>query len=113
MTAVAAGSGDCVVLDGLGVVHAWGADGEQQVSEADGFSSVIQITAAGSNIGLVYLDAIVDCFGDFDGDGEVGGADLTRLLADWGGGSGTTDLNEDGIVGGADLTILIAGWGDC
>jgi hypothetical protein len=46
---------------------------------------------------------------DFDCDGSVGPADLTFLLAAWGGGK--ADLNGDGLTGSADLTILLAAWG--
>jgi hypothetical protein len=55
----------------------------------------------------------VDCPTDLNGDGEIGGADLTILLASFG--SSCTgcdaDLNGDGEVGGADLTILLANFG--
>jgi hypothetical protein len=39
----------------------------------------------------------------------VNGADLSILLAAWGGG-GIADLNGDGVVDGADLAILLADW---
>jgi len=47
--------------------------------------------------------------GDLDGDGDVDGADLGLLVADWGG-FGPADLDCDGIVGGGDLGLLIAAW---
>ncbi len=47
---------------------------------------------------------------DINADGQVDGADLGLLLANWGG-SGTGDLNGDGIVDGADLGLLLADWG--
>ena len=55
------------------------------------------------------------CPGDLDGDGEVGGADLTQLLAEWGcsGEACLPDLNGDGTVGGPDLTIILSAWGGC
>ena len=46
---------------------------------------------------------------DLNGDGVVGSADLTILLAAWGT-SGPGDLNGDGVVGSADLTILLSAW---
>jgi hypothetical protein len=55
--------------------------------------------------------APVPCVGDFDGDGDVGGADLAILLGGWG--SGTGDLDGDGTTGGADLAILLGAWGSC
>jgi hypothetical protein len=54
------------------------------------------------------------CPGDFDGNGQVDGADLTVLLSDWGGCPGcTSDLDGNGTVNGADLTILLSNWGTC
>lgn len=47
--------------------------------------------------------------GDLDGDGLVGGADLSILIQSWGGG-GASDLNGDGVVDGNDLTILLVLW---
>ena len=55
-------------------------------------------------------DGAVGCArADLNGDGVVNSADLTILLAAWGG-SGVGDLNNDGIINGADLTILLAAW---
>ncbi|MCA9290373.1 MAG: hypothetical protein KDA25_04540, partial [Phycisphaerales bacterium] len=48
---------------------------------------------------------------DLDGDGQVGPADLSQLLAAWGQCSGSccpADLNEDGFVNSADLAALLA-----
>lgn len=45
-------------------------------------------------------------------DGNIDGADLALLLANWGG-AGAGDLNCDGIVGGADLAIMLGVWGAC
>ena len=52
------------------------------------------------------------CPADLDGDGWVGGPDLTMLLGNWTG-TGTGDLNGDGLVGGGDLAALLAAWGPC
>ena len=55
---------------------------------------------------------IINADGDVDrvdGDGVVGGADLTILLGEWGS-CCVGDLNGDGIVDGADLTILLSCW---
>lgn len=46
---------------------------------------------------------------DLNCDGSVNGADLTMLLANWGG-TGIGDLNSSGGVDGADLSILLANW---
>lgn len=57
------------------------------------------------------------CVADFDRDGEVGFADLTRLLNTWGECSTTTscvaDLNTDDRIGFADLSTLLSRWGPC
>ena len=51
------------------------------------------------------------CLADFNGDGEVNGADLAAVLGGWGGNS--ADLNEDGLADGADLAMVLASWGSC
>ncbi len=51
--------------------------------------------------------------GDIDGNGQVDGADLGALLAQWGNRDRATDLNADGTVNGSDLGILLANWGAC
>ena len=52
---------------------------------------------------------------DADGDGQVGGEDLARLLAVWG--ACAEDCPEDfdgnGVVEGSDLSIILAYWGIC
>ena len=54
-----------------------------------------------------------NCTGDFDGDGEVGGADLATLLSKWDSNDTETDLDGNGIVEGADLAIILGKWGLC
>jgi hypothetical protein len=49
--------------------------------------------------------------GDFNGDGQVDGADLAFLLAQWGAENSVADLNLDGQVDGADLAMLLSVWG--
>lgn len=53
------------------------------------------------------------CPGDLNGDGEVDGADLGLLLADWDEVSGPANINGIGAVDGADLGILLSNWGPC
>ena len=62
---------------------------------------------------LSVLPGEVGCPGDpdLDGDGEVGGADLTLLLVNWGGESPAADLDCDGVVGGGDLSLMLSFWG--
>ncbi|MCH2161248.1 MAG: trypsin-like peptidase domain-containing protein [Phycisphaerales bacterium] len=57
------------------------------------------------------------CFGDLDGDGQVGGGDLGLILAMWGqctaGQPCSGDLNGDGQVNGGDLGLLLGLWQSC
>ena len=49
--------------------------------------------------------------GDFNGDGDVNGADLGLLLGAWGPCPGCPeDLNGDGVVSGADIGLLLVAW---
>ncbi|MFG0274089.1 MAG: hypothetical protein ACF8QF_03420, partial [Phycisphaerales bacterium] len=48
--------------------------------------------------------------GDVSGDGAVDGADLGRLLGDWGTDNPLSDINGDGRVDGADLGLLLGAW---
>lgn len=51
-----------------------------------------------------------NCPADLDGDGTVGGLDLSALLAAWGQGS-NGDVDGDNDTDGGDLTALLAAWG--
>ena len=53
------------------------------------------------------------CVGDYNDDGEIGGADLSTLLGSWGTEDAELDLSGDGTIGGADLSILLGSWGLC
>lgn len=54
------------------------------------------------------------CPTDLDGDGVVGGADLSAMLVQWGACKGCeADVDADGSVGASDLSILLATWGSC
>jgi len=53
------------------------------------------------------------CFGDLDGDGEIGSGDLGQILAAWGMSGGAADLDGSGTVGSGDLGVVLAGWGPC
>lgn len=48
--------------------------------------------------------------GDLNGDCQVDGADLGRLLGAWGQPDPVVDLDGDGTVSGADLGILLGNW---
>ncbi|MEE2681291.1 MAG: hypothetical protein VX641_02855 [Planctomycetota bacterium] len=67
---------------------------------------------AGEDATTCPEDCAVECPEDLNGDGSIGGPDLTILLAAWNNtGDDPSDLNGDGTVGGPDLTILLAAWG--
>ena len=53
-----------------------------------------------------------DCPADFNGDGVVGGPDLSVMLSGWGS-DGVADLDGDGTVAGEDLARLLSSWGIC
>ena len=56
------------------------------------------------------------CTGDFNGDGDVNGADFGGMLAAWGPCTESPciyDLSEDGVVSGADVGLLLSVWGPC
>lgn len=53
------------------------------------------------------------CVADIDGDGSVGGSDLSTLLSAWGASGGAADLNDDRSVDGFDLSELLSKWGPC
>ena len=52
------------------------------------------------------------CRADFNGDGDVGGVDLTFILTSWGA-TPAGDLNGDGVTDATDLAFLLSGWGSC
>lgn len=68
---------------------------------------------------FVYTDGTAgggqpDCPGDFNGDGQVDGADFGFILAAWGTCGGCPeDLNGDGEVNGADVGLVLSVWGAC
>ena len=57
------------------------------------------------------------CIGDVNGDTQVNGEDLGRMLAAWGacpkGEPCYADFDGDGFVSGADLGLMLGYWGGC
>ena len=53
------------------------------------------------------------CPGDFNGNGEVEGADFGLLLVAWDTAEAVYDLNDDGTVDGGDIGIFLSFWGPC
>lgn len=108
--------------------HAWGENiGWTNWRDANGGSqgAIIGLRFAqgfvwGENVGWINLDSAdlgkhvaLGCPADFNNDGQVNGADLATLLANWLAPGGLPDLNGDGTVNGADLANLLANWGPC
>jgi len=62
--------------------------------------------------GVAAAAVSAPCPPDLDGDGAIGGSDLSVLLAGWGL-PGPADLDGDGAVGGVDLAIVLSSWGPC
>ncbi len=56
---------------------------------------------------------IIDCIGDFNGNGSVDSGDLSILIGSWGSFDPSLDLAGDGPVGSSDLALLIGNWGPC
>lgn len=93
--------------------HGWGPDDESFLMDT------VHLTTAGQRL---LADALVDALhslgrveGDLDGDGAVGPADLSAMLAAWGTSGGAAcdsraDLDGDGVVAAADLVRLLAAW---
>ncbi len=55
-------------------------------------------------------EGCIESNGDLNRDGSVNAADLSQLLAGWGGARGEGDLDCDGAVGASDLAQLLAAW---
>ena len=69
------------------------------------------------NVGMdnisITTEPVKTCFGDTDGDGEVGILDFLGLLAAWGTDDPDYDIVPDGNVGIEDFLALLAAWGPC
>ena len=84
--------------------------------DEDGISDACEL-ATGTQVDLNWNGIPDDCDGpscpaDLDGDGVIGGTDLSIVLASWGT-SGSGDLNGDGTTDGIDLAQILANWGVC
>jgi hypothetical protein len=96
---------------------------ETEVRILPQFDTIIEnktVVYGGNVPGLSVLGTITDAvivgaplLGDFDGDGQVGSADMASLLGNWGVSSfnkNPYDLDGDGVVGAGDLAILVSNW---
>jgi hypothetical protein len=82
------------------------------IGDLDGAMSldVAAVASDDDSLTVALTACVVAVPGDLDGDGMVGGSDLTILLAGWGQ-PGPSDLDGDGNTSASDLTILLANWG--
>ena len=83
----------------------------------EGFEYLVRLGSPNDEEGDATI--LVECAGsgdpcpeDITGDGEIDGADLGVMLAQFGG-PGSADFNNDGVVDGGDLGQLLAKWGPC
>lgn len=82
--------------------------------------TLIEIGATGVAVGnsaglagLAFGPSAQQCAADIDGDGDVGGTDLSALLSAWGTSTASADIDGNGMVNATDLTLLLAAWGAC
>jgi hypothetical protein len=114
--ALAGGDFDCdwQTIDGGGITFATG--GSYELGGTIGQPDAgVTLTGGGYDLtgGFWSIGASGSaCQGDLDGSGEVDGADLGLLLANWDE-AGLGDLDGSGVVDGADLGLLLAAWGPC
>lgn len=84
-------------------------DDSQKIEPGDCGCGVPDTDADGNGIS----DCLETCTGDFNGDQQVGGADLTLLFEQWGASGGFADLDGNDLVNGGDLAELLTSWGEC
>ena len=77
------------------------------------FENIWDIEEGESYPYLRLESAPISCFGDLDGDGEVGINDFLILLANWGTSGPEGDIDGDGTVGINDFLALLGNWGPC
>lgn len=98
----------CVQSVGIDDVHAW-----VLAVNGDVYGSHVATTAElGAPGAFISVSCTPGCAADLDGNGSVGGEDVTIVLGAWGG-AGVGDANGDGVIDGADLTAILGAWGGC
>lgn len=104
---------DYLVRQGVDLV------GWQVIGEVGGISDngrfVVGSGIFDNQVRAFLVDRFGPCRADVNDDDRVDGADLGRLLIDWGQTSPATvsDLDESGSVDGADLGEMLSNWGRC
>ena len=106
---------DWWTVDGGGEMWTTGADFELSGTIAQPDASNVMTGADFELTGGFWAGVKEFCFGDLDGDGEIGLSDLAQLLGNYGTTSGAVyedgDLDADGDVDLADLAALLAVYG--
>lgn len=75
---------------------------------------LVRVASVPRGVGEVVATFVAQpaCPADITGDGDVGAADLSLLLARWGQ-AGASDIDGDGDTSAADLSLLLEAWGLC
>ena len=63
--------------------------------------------------GTIYVDSVIACSSDIDGDGMVGVTDLLTVIDAWGQSESDADVNDDGDVNVSDVLQIVSDWGSC
>ncbi|MCP3906005.1 MAG: hypothetical protein GY715_20470, partial [Planctomycetes bacterium] len=98
-----------------------GSLGTLQIDDLSGVVAITDITCGGRcqfdfMIGAVAGPPVIcSCSADLNGDGDVGFADMLRIITAWGpcGAPCPEDLNGNGSVDFADILVVIGAWGSC
>jgi len=108
---------DWYTLDGGGAMATAGGDFELSGTIGQPDAGEVMIGGDFELVGGFWVGAAEStfCFGDLDGDNEIGLSDLAQLLANYGETEGAVyedgDLDEDGDVDLSDLAALLAVYG--
>ncbi len=63
--------------------------------------------------GTIYVDGIIACDSDIDGDGMVNVTDLLAVIDACGQSESDADVNDDGNVNVSDVLQIVSDWGIC
>ena len=120
-------SSPCIDIGNNSVVPAdvLDVDGDEDVSEklpdlggndrvVDGDSDKMATVIVDMGAYEFQAGAQSSCFGDIDGSGDVGFADILRVVSGWGPCAGCPeDLDGSGAVGFSDILAILTAWGSC
>jgi alpha-tubulin suppressor-like RCC1 family protein len=107
--AVAAGYYNSVALQADGVVRAWGNNTQGECNVPPDLVGVTSIAAAGYNVAAVQAKSFIELLSD----ATTANAALTASNAALTARLNCGDLNGDGEVNGADLGRMLISWGQC